>query len=539
MKYHSTRGAYHDAPLTFSEAVLLGLAEDGGLLVPQKIPSFDLSFLEKACSADKAPGFQELAFRVMEPFVAGDPHISPVELKTIVERSYSSEAGWRSDLITPLKSMSKKEDDGGNNTGLPSELHVLELWHGPTFAFKDVALQFLGNVFDHILSKEKQEQGNESMESKTGAETADAGKKMIILGATSGDTGSAAICGVRGKGNLSSVILFPEGLVSPIQELQMTTVAAAEKNIHCLAIKGVFDDCQKIVKDLFVDQAFRKIHRLGAVNSINWARILAQIVYYFHAYIQLRRKQVSNASDDQKEVVFVVPTGNFGDILAGYYAKRMGLPIARLVVATNKNDILHNFFETGRYCHPGATVPSLAPAMDISISSNFERFLFHLLEENGEVVNEKMGKFNNPKDGENRVLEVNAEKLAQAQKVFQSCRSDDQKIKESIRVIKEQFDYVCDPHTACGITFFREQSESVQKYPTIFLSCAHWAKFPSAIRHSVSEEKVAESSSKEIIWPKGMSPPEGIQSLLKDPKCEKTVVESDIAKVKVLIKEIA
>jgi threonine synthase len=315
------------------------LAPDGGLYIPVAIPSLP----ENWESEWKDYSFQQLAFAILSLYTSPED-ISRTDLKNLIEKSYST---FRSVTITPLRTISQ-------------HLHILELFHGPTYAFKDVALQFLGNLFEFFLSRR-----NSRLPPDAEPET------ITIVGATSGDTGSAAIYGLRSKPSISTFILHPRGRVSPIQEAQMTTVLDA--NVHNLAVHGTFDDCQDIVKELFNDAEFRSKYRLGAVNSINWARILAQIVYYFSAYFQARRVGVSG------ELQFVVPTGNFGDVLAGWYAKQMGLPMSKLGVATNANDILARFWKNDEFSKGDEGVlETHSPAMDIVVSSNFERLLWYL-----------------------------------------------------------------------------------------------------------------------------------------------------------------
>ncbi|HOP39687.1 MAG TPA: threonine synthase [Geobacteraceae bacterium] len=302
MKYISTRGGIE--PIGFKDAVMMGLATDGGLILPEEIPLLDPKELE----AWRNLPYRELAYRVISLFCDDIP---AGDLKNLIDRSYDS---FDHDEITPVV------NKGG--------VGIVELFHGPTLAFKDVALQFLGNLFEYLLKERRQ--------------------KMNIVGATSGDTGSAAIYGVRGKKNISIFILHPHGKTSPVQALQMTTVT--DDNVHNIAVKGTFDDCQNIVKALFNDLQFKEKHALGAVNSINWARVLAQVVYYFYAYFRV-------TSNLQQQVVFSVPTGNFGDIFAGYIAKRMGLPISKLLLATNENNILtrfilHGDYSLGSVCRP-------------------------------------------------------------------------------------------------------------------------------------------------------------------------------------------
>ncbi len=319
MKYISTRGKIE--PVGFKDAVMMGLATDGGLLLPERIPFIEKSVIDSW----KGLSYRDLAFEVISLFADDIPQD---DLKKLVSRSYST---FDHTEITPTT-----RKDG---------VYILELFHGPTLAFKDVALQFLGNLFEYLLKERHQ--------------------KMNIVGATSGDTGSAAIYGVRGKENIAIFILHPHGKTSPVQALQMTTVL--DDNVHNIAVRGTFDDCQNMVKSLFSDLAFKEKYSLGAVNSINWARVLAQVVYYFYSYFRI-------SEQTGREVIFSVPTGNFGDIFAGYVAKRMGLPINKLLLATNENNILTRFINNGDYSL-GTVVPTVSPSMDIQVASNFERYL--------------------------------------------------------------------------------------------------------------------------------------------------------------------
>ncbi|KAI0058339.1 tryptophan synthase beta subunit-like PLP-dependent enzyme [Artomyces pyxidatus] len=472
MKYFSTRGG--NATLTFEEAVLTGLAPNGGLYIPEHIPTLPGNWKEDW----KEYSFVELSVAVLSLYISPD-ELSPDELRTLVEKSYST---FRHPDIAPATKISDK-------------LFILELFHGPTFAFKDVALQLLGNLFEFFLKRRNA--------LKAPGETQE---KLTVVGATSGDTGSAAIYGLRNKANISIFILHPKGRVSPIQEAQMTTVTDA--NVHNLAVKGTFDDCQDIVKALFADQAFNAKHRLGAVNSINWARILAQTVYYFLAYFHVRRQVPAGA-----ELQFVVPTGNFGDILAGYYAKRMGLPMGRLAVATNANDILARFWRSGRY-EKAASAPAegaagpvegasdgkqavggvretLSPAMDILVSSNFERLLWYLAYESaggsraaaGATVNGWMGRMKS--DGR---VEVPVDVLEAARRDFVAERISDEQTLETIRSFFDvQPSYVADPHTAVGLAAARliapqNDPATVQ----VVLSTAHPAKFSEAVTRALS-----------------------------------------------------
>ena len=320
IRYVSTRGA--QAPLAFKDAVMTGLARDGGLLIPDRIPQVG-DRLEEWKDLD----YPDLAFEIMRLFTDDLPD---ARLKALIGAAYSS---FAHPDVCPVRKV--------------GPLHVLELFHGPTLAFKDVALQFLGRLFEEIL---EERQG-----------------RLNILAATSGDTGSAAICGVRGQKRIHIFVMHPHGRVSALQERQMTSVL--DDNVFNLAVQGSFDDCQLIMKTLFSDLPFKDAHALGTVNSVNWARVLSQIVYYFYAAFRVAEETGAAA------VQFAVPTGNFGDILAGWYAKRMGLPIRRLVLATNENDILARFFNTGVYAK-GTVVPTVNPSMDIQVASNFERWLY-------------------------------------------------------------------------------------------------------------------------------------------------------------------
>ncbi len=421
MRYISTRGGVE--PKTFEEVVLTGLAEDGGLFVPEEIPKFSTE--EIASWSDLS--YEELALKVITPFVGGS--IPEQDLRGLIEKSY---AGFRHEAIAPLI-------QAGQNQW------ILELFQGPTLAFKDFALQFLGNLLDYILAKRNQ--------------------KVVIMGATSGDTGSAAIEGCRHCKNLDIFILHPYQRVSEVQRRQMTTVMT--DNIHNIALHGNFDDCQNMVKASFSDQSFLPEGRqLAAVNSINWARIMAQIVYYFWASLSL--------GGPHRKVSFSVPTGNFGDIFAGYLASKMGLPIEQLVIATNQNDILHRCISENDH----STQPleqSLAPSMDIMISSNFERLLFDLYDRDGKQVADLMA------DAKNGHMVLSDSALASARALFTSYRCDDAGMVEVIRSTYADSDYLLDPHTAIGLAAARECSNN-KSTPMITLATAHPAKFPDAVK---------------------------------------------------------
>ena len=426
----------------FAEAVMMGLATDGGLLVPAAVPRLDADTL----SDWSRLGFQDLALEVMAPFV-GDA-IPRADLADLIRRSYAT---FTHPEVTPVIRL--------------GDQWLLELFHGPTAAFKDVALQFLGNLFEYLLERD--------------------GGRLNIVGATSGDTGSAAIAGVRGKARIHIFILHPEGRVSPIQERQMTTVLDA--NVHNIAIRGTFDDGQRIVKQLFGDLAFKQEYQLGAVNSINWARILAQMVYYFFAWGRLC------GGDPLHRVSFAVPTGNFGDVFAGYMAKRMGLPVDRLIIATNRNDILSRFVHTGVYA-AGEVYPTLSPAMDIQIASNFERYLYFLVDQDPVLVSSLL-------NGLSRTgtLEVASHRLARAQGDFDAQASSDEETLAQIRATYDRLGYILDPHTATGVHAARGRRD------VVCLATAHPAKFAEAVTQAIGREA---------------PPPPSLQGLLdKEARC--------------------
>ncbi len=425
MKYQSTRGGVRG--IAFKDAVMMGLAEDGGLLLPESIPQIEEAELEELAGLS----YPDLAFRIISRYATDIP---ADDLKSLIDRSYAT---FVHPEVTPVI-----QQDG---------VYILELFHGPTLAFKDVALQLLGNLFEYLL--------------------AERGEQMNILGATSGDTGSAAIYGVRGKQNINIFILHPHNKVSPIQELQMTTVT--EPNVFNLAVEGTFDDCQNIVKRIFSDLDFKRAHALGAVNSINWARVLAQVVYYFYAW-----GQVSGVTGAQN-VYFSVPTGNFGDIFAGYIAKRMGLPIERLVLATNANDILSRFIRSGDYSISGVN-PTLSPSMDIQIASNFERYLFYLYDENPAMVRKVMTVFQ-----ENGALQFPEPLRQRITDEFLTSAVDDEQTVATIRGFHRDTGYTLDPHTAVGVAAV--QNLQLQDAPVICLATAHPAKFDQAVRQAIGE----------------------------------------------------
>ncbi|KAI8098561.1 threonine synthase [Halteromyces radiatus] len=485
MKYRSTRGQVKD--YTFEEAVMAGLSPDGGLFIPHHIPSLPDNWRQAWSSLT----FQQLAVEILSLYIE-DSQIPRPDLEDLIQRSYST---FRHEQVTPLA----KVKDG---------LYVLELFHGPTFAFKDVALQFVGNLFEYFLERRNK------------AET-EGGKthRLTVVGATSGDTGSAAIYGLRNKKNVSVFILHPNGRVSPIQEAQMTTVL--DKNVHNLCVKGTFDDCQDILKNLFSNREFNDKHHLGAVNSINWARILAQTVYYFQAYFLLLRSlniDPASAEADKIKFDFSVPTGNFGDILAGYYAYRMGLPTNKLIVATNENDILYRFFNTNAYekqTVDGNAKETLSPAMDILVSSNFERLLWYLARDseadNGrtevathdtvlnETLSDQAGQtvaqwMNELKT--KGVFRVSDKAVLHAREIFDAAMVTDKETVEGIRNYQQKHQYILDPHTSVGVVAADRLTERdhLSLLPQgnevmICLATAHPAKFSEAVEMALKDEQ--------------------------------------------------
>lgn len=418
MNYISTRG---QAPvLGFGEAMMTGLARDGGLYVPESVPVFS----PPEIAALAGLPYEDLAFRVMKPFLGG--FFADDEFRGLLARAY---AGFGHAAKAPLKQL------GPNH-------FLMELFHGPTLAFKDFAMQIIGQMMQAALAK--------------------TGERITIVGATSGDTGSAAIEAFRGLANVDVFILFPHGRVSEVQRRQMTT--PSEANVHALAMDGDFDDCQARLKDMFNDFAFRDGVRLAGVNSINWARVLAQVVYYFHAGLAL--------GAPHRKISFTVPTGNFGDIFAGYIAKRMGLPIDRLVIATNQNDILDRAMRGGEYRTTGV-VPSISPSMDIQVSSNFERALFDALGRQGGAVQALMDGL---KQGGGFAIPQAA--LAALRAEFDSGRASEEETSATIaRVLAQSGELLC-PHSAIGV---KVAEEHVGLAPMVTLATAHPAKFPDAV----------------------------------------------------------
>lgn len=424
MKYKSTRGKVSD--IGFIDAFMMGLADDGGLLVPNEIPELSAETLK----AWQELSYQELVMEIFSYFTNNE--IPEEDLRAMVEASYST---FRDPEVTPVRRIN-------------DELYLLELFHGPTFAFKDIALQFIGQFYSYVAEKR--------------------GVKIHILGATSGDTGASAIQGVRGKDGIKICILFPTGKVSKVQELQMTTVQ--DGNVLNLSVDGNFDDCQRMIKELFADLDFKSSNHLAAINSINFVRILAQTVYYFYAYFQVAKANGGSVG----KVNFSVPTGNFGDIFAGYLAKRMGLPIGKLILATNENNILERFIHEGVYM-PGDFRITYSPSMDIQVASNFERYLYYVLGEDAALVENLMAQFKS--EGE---ISISEEAMRKVQAEFAAHGVDGQECLDTISDFQTKYGYLLDPHTACGVSAVEQCADEGEI--TVSLATAHPAKFDEAIR---------------------------------------------------------
>lgn len=426
MKYISTRG---NAPvLNFKEVTLAGLARDGGLYVPESIPQFSADDIRDMAGLS----YVETAVRVLMPYL-GDV-IGEDDLRALLGEAYSH---FDHKAVAPLKQLDHRH-------------WILELFHGPTLAFKDFALQVLGLLFERFLAEEK--------------------KHMTVVGATSGDTGSAAIHALAGRENVDIFMLHPLGRVSEVQRRQMTTVMA--HNVHNIAIEGTFDDCQALVKAMFNDQPFRDKFRLSAVNSINWTRLLVQVVYYFYAGVRL------GAPD--RQVAFSVPTGNFGDVFAGYIASRMGLPVQQLIVATNVNDILHRALTEGDYS-VGSVVATSSPSMDIQVSSNFERLLFDLHDRDGDALRATMEGFE-----ASRRMNLTPEQRAKAARLFSSFRADEDETAYTLRQVAAESGLVLDPHTAVGVAAAWAKAPAGDA-PVVTLSTAHPAKFRDAVERATGQ----------------------------------------------------
>ena len=432
MEYISTRN--NQKIFTFKDIFLKGLADDGGLFIPKSVKPFS----KEEINNFKNLSYNDLAAEIINPFI-GD-FMSKDDLISLISKSYSN---FRTKNVVNINKL-------GN-------LKVLELFHGPTLAFKDIAMQLIGNFYEHHLNFEQ--------------------KKINIVVATSGDTGAAAIDALKGKKNLNVFVLHPNNRISPVQRKLMTTCEAS--NVFNIAIQGNFDDCQNLVKAMFNDEKFSKSINMSGVNSINWARIIAQAVYYFYAYFKVGNGQ---------PLSFSVPTGNFGDIYAGYLAKKLGLPIDKLVVATNKNDILHRAISGGDYSQK-KVMETNTPSMDIQIASNFERLLFDVKDCNSEVIKDLMSKI------KNNTYKIDTEDLGKIQKNFISEKLDENETIEMIKKINDEHLTVVDPHTAVGIGAVKKLE--IEKN-CVVLSTAHPCKFPKAIEDAISKTENLPNSLKYV-----------------------------------------
>ncbi len=465
MAYISTRdGRAPPARLSFEDALVTGLAADGGLYVPEAWPRLDAAAL--AALAGKS--YAEIAATVMEPFIEGT--LARDAWRRLVAEAYR---GFSHEAVAPLKQ-------------LAANLWLMELFHGPTLAFKDYALQILGPLFDAVLTRR--------------------GERVTVIGATSGDTGSAAIEACRDRAAIDIFILYPQGRVSDVQRRQMTTVTAA--NVHAVAIEGTFDDCQDLVKAMFADGPFRARMNLSAVNSINWARIMAQVVYYVAAAVAL--------GAPERPIGFAVPTGNFGNVYAAHVARRMGVPIAELVIGTNRNDILARFINEGRMTI-GAVEPSLSPSMDIQVSSNFERLYFELVARDGAAVAAAFRAFRGT-----GALPTTPALWQEARALFAAHRVDDEETRATIRDTWRATGELLDPHSAVAVASARAARRD-PKVPMVALACAHPAKFPEAVASAVG-------------FP--ATPPPRLEALLRRPE-RITVLPNELAAVERFVRDRA
>ncbi len=427
MKYCSTRGS---APhIDFDDVLLTGLANDGGLYIPHKWPSFSESEINNM----QGMTYGELAAEIVQPFTEGS--LIQEDLKKLILETYKS---FSHSDVAPLRNIKKN-------------IWIMELYHGPSLSFKDYALQVIGNIFESLLLKKN--------------------KTINIVGATSGDTGSAAISSCANRSGMNIFILHPEGRVSEVQRRQMTTVNSS--NVFNIAIKGTFDDCQSLVKLMFKDENFRERINLSAVNSINWARILFQIVYYFYAVLSI--------GSQNKSVSFAVPTGNFGNVFAGYCSKKMGLPISKFYVGSNNNDILTRFFSSSSMVIKDV-IPTISPAMDIQVSSNFERLLYDAYEGDYLQVNKLMRNFSNKKS-----FTVDPEVFKKIKLYFQGYKLNDEQTKFVMKRTFDESQYILDPHTAVGLGAI-DNFSNILEDPLVVLSTAHPSKFPDAVKSAVGKE---------------------------------------------------
>lgn len=463
MEFISTRGK--DGPISFETALLNGLARDGGLYLPVSWPRFNLDEIRQM----RDLSYSDLAGLIMSRFTDGE--IDQVEMTSLARQSY---ADFTHPDVAPLRPVAEN-------------IHILELFHGPTIAFKDYAMQFLSRVFDRALTRQN--------------------RTAVILGATSGDTGSAALEAFKGRDSVDVFILFPNGRVSPVQQKQMTSISA--KGAHAVAVSGDFDDCQDMVKACFNDVVFRDEMNLSAVNSINWARLMPQIVYYFASALKV--------GAPEQTVAFCVPTGNFGNVFAGWVAAKMGLPVEKFIVASNRNDILTRFFATGTMQRRSVD-PSLSPSMDIQVSSNFERLLFELLDRDGVEVARLMKRF--AKSGN---FDVADNVLRSALSLFSGFCLNDDGTRAEIRSTYQQTGMVIDPHSAVGLAGARQARASglvSRDTPIISLACAHPAKFPDAVQSACGiypdlPEHLANLMQRDDVMLTAENDMEAVQALLR------------------------
>ena len=420
MYYLSTRNNHLRE--SFTNILFQGLSKDGGLFLPESWPLLDINALRNK-------SYEEVALHIIYPFVSKD--ISENDLYEIVRETYKN---FTNPKIAPLINIDKNK-------------YILELFYGPTLAFKDYALQFLGNLFSHMMKNTQ--------------------KKITVLGATSGDTGSAAINAFKGKSNINIFVLHPYNKISEVQRRQMTTIL--EDNVFNIALEGSFDDCQKIVKDLFLNNEIQNKTSLAAVNSINWARLMAQTVYYFWAYLQLEERKVN----------FIVPSGNFGNIFSARVAQHMGLPIKQLHIVTNKNDTLNQIISSGQM-EKSKVINTYSPSMDIQVSSNFERQIFESVKKDSNIVNSIFNDFN-----ANRKYEFDINVKEDFQNIYHSTSVSNEKTLETIQFFNQKYNYLADPHTAVGLSVLNNLGSNI---PSISLACVHPAKFPDVINKAIGED---------------------------------------------------
>ena len=454
LKYISTRG--QSEPLNFEQVLMKGLAEDKGLYMPEVWPKFSMNEISGLSNFS----YPDLAFELMRPFI-GDS-LSLEEFSEIINKSYAS---FSHKDTTPLNQINKNE-------------YLLELFHGPTLAFKDCAMQLLGSLFEHFLKKQ--------------------GKKINIICATSGDTGAAAVEAFKNKDLINLVVLFPKNKISRVQQKQMTT--SDSNNIHCIAVEGTFDDCQAIVKNLLNNKQFKNKYNLSAVNSINWVRVMAQVVYYFYAGLKL--------GSPKEKVNFSVPTGNFGDIFAGFSAYKMGLPIDVLCIATNSNDALERFLKNGEYIVENVK-PTISPSMDIQVASNLERLLYESSGRKPEIIRDIMLDL-----GVNKKFNIDQFTLNSIKELFIATSVDEKSTKNTIKNVWENNRILIDPHTAVGVNAGRNSISNNNN--TVYIATAHPAKFPDAINNSIGifpelPSSVANIMSREEAYSNVISKTESVQ----------------------------